>query len=332
MVSVQQRQLDGEQSRVDEPPAAALVRDLHALRIAAGTPSFTDLADAVSQTRAARGMLPAAARVARSSVYDLFRPDRKRVNPELVADVVRALGHAGDTAEQWRSRAAAANAGQQIPPSAPDDAASPAPEGGAQAPAALFAVVLCIAAVGINHALNFTATAAGLPIYLDMVGTAFAAFAFGPAAGIGVGVATNLIGNLMNGDMTGAWFAIVQIVGAVIWGVGFRRWFGRSWPRFALLNAVAALACTLTAVPIILFAFGGASSLEGVDLIGQQMLQLGLGFADAVVSANLLTSIVDKMLSGCAALGAVLLLARFGYGFPCGVNERLRELAPRRSR
>lgn len=144
----------------------------------------------------------------------------------------------------------------------------------------------------------------------------------------GVAAATNLVGNLVNGDLSGAWFAIVQVVGAVVWGVGFRRWFGRSWLRFVAFNVATGLACTLVAVPIILFAFGGASTLEGANALGGAMQQLGLGLVDAVASANLLTSMVDKLVSGFAALGVLVLLARSDYPLPAGIPERLRRLRP----
>ena len=112
------------------------------------------------------------------------------MNPELVADV-RAFGHPESVADDWRVRAAGANTGAEAAATAPGASTS-----ATVVPPALFAVVLCVASVGVNHA----------------------AFAFGPVAG--VGVATNLVGNLMNGDLSGAWFAIVQVVGAVVWGIG----------------------------------------------------------------------------------------------------------------
>lgn len=90
-----------------------------------------------------------------------------------------------------------------------------------------------------------------LPFYLDMTGTAIAANALGPWRAAGVGMATNVIGVIGS-----AWislsFALVNIVGAFMWGDGVRRWGrGRTLPRFFTLNVLTALACSVVAVPII---------------------------------------------------------------------------------
>lgn len=44
-------------------------------------------------SRAAAGTTAAAARIARSTVLDAFRLGRRRINPDLVAEIVVTLGH-----------------------------------------------------------------------------------------------------------------------------------------------------------------------------------------------------------------------------------------------
>src|SRR5690554_7436917 len=187
-----------------------LARDLQQLRLEAGAISYAELATRIAQLRESRGMSHAAAKVARSSVYDVFRPGRKRVNAELVGEIVRALGCGEEEVAAWRLRTVAAR----------DEAVQPFGRVAGAKPNrnVALAVVLCVAAVGLSQFLNFSVTALQLPLYLDMVGTALAAFAFGPWAGAAVGVATNLTGNLMHGDFSGWGFAFVQIAGAVVWG------------------------------------------------------------------------------------------------------------------
>jgi len=293
-----------------------LAAELQRLRLERGAPSYAQLASRITQARLAQGFLPAAASVAKSSVYDLFRPGRKRVNPELLAETVRALGCTEDQVRQWRRRAVAARADVVRP----YDTRTAAPVRGRSV---ALAVVLCIAAVGVSLFTNFTASALHVPLYLDMVGTAFAAFAFGPWVGAAVGVATNLTGNLMNGDFTGWGFAIVQVAGAVVWGYGFRGWFGRGPWRFLSLNVVVALVCSVVAVPVILVFFGGVSSLPGVATLAEAAQQLGASMSEALLSVNMLTSVVDKLISGCVALALVWLLARYGYALAGIVRERL---------
>ena len=299
-----------------------LAHDLQRLRLEAGAVSYTELATRVTQLRESRGMSQAAATVARSSVYDVFRPGRKRVNAELVGEIARALGCGEDEATAWRLRAAVAR----------DETVQLhgyRPGGAKRGRNAALAVVLCVAAVGLSQFVNFTASALQLPLYLDMVGTACAAFAFGPWAGVAVGVATNLTGNLMHGDFSGWGFALVQIAGAVVWGYGFRGWFGRSRLRFLLLNAVVAVVCALVAVPVILIFFGGVSSLSSVAALADAVQQLGTGLGGALFSVNMLTSLADKLISGYLALLIVWALAHYGFALTETVRVRLGMVQPR---
>jgi energy-coupling factor transport system substrate-specific component len=163
-----------------------------------------------------------------------------------------------------------------------------------------------------------------------MVGTAFAAFAFGPWAGAAVGVATNLTGNLMHGDFSGWGFAAVQVVGAVIWGYGIRGWFGRSPSRFLLLNAVVAVACSVVAVPVILLFFGGISSLSGAAALADAAQQMGIGVLGTLFSVNMLTSLADKLISGYLGLLIVWALAHYGFAITATVRVRLGLVQPHR--
>ncbi|TFD89904.1 hypothetical protein [Cryobacterium serini] len=81
-----------------------LVDDLQRLRMAVGDVSYAEIAARIARRRVVQGMSPAAARVARSSVFDAFGTGRRRINAELVAEIVRALGADDATAEVWRRR------------------------------------------------------------------------------------------------------------------------------------------------------------------------------------------------------------------------------------
>ncbi|MBY8884910.1 hypothetical protein K7472_08615 [Streptomyces sp. PTM05] len=69
-----------------------LVERLRLLRSDAGDPSYSEIVRRIADIRARRG-LPGAERVpGRITVYDCFRTGRRRMDAELLADVVRALG------------------------------------------------------------------------------------------------------------------------------------------------------------------------------------------------------------------------------------------------
>jgi energy-coupling factor transport system substrate-specific component len=140
--------------------------------------------------------------------------------------------------------------------------------------------------------------------YLDMVGTAVVAMALGPWRGAVVGVLTNVAGAVVDGP-TALPFALVNVVGALVWGYGVRRYgFGRSLHRFFGLNLVVAACCTLVAAPVLVLMYGGSVG-HGQDRLTYSFLALTHQLAISVGIGNLTTSVVDKVLSGFIALVAV---------------------------
>lgn len=86
---------------------------LRALRAWAGEPSFTEVARRVGALRSARGVPEQ--RPGRVTVYDVFRPGRTRLDVELLADVVRALGLGDDDVAAWRAAYRTASGGAPAP-------------------------------------------------------------------------------------------------------------------------------------------------------------------------------------------------------------------------
>lgn len=306
-----------------EPALDRLAKDLEALRISAGAVSYSDLAARIARNREAAGAAPAAAHIARSTVYDAFRVGRRRINPDLVAEIVLALTDDPGQAASWRARAIEDLTAQRrlrpVPPTAP--AARPSTPTDAAAASAtelpsqrtMLAVLIVVAAFALDNLGGQFVAQLGVPLYLDMVGTAIAAMALGPWYGVAAGLANNLLGSLLSGDPPSLWFALVNVVGALIWGYGVHRWgYGRGPLRFLSLNLIVAVACSVTAVPILVLVFGGSTGHPGQDAISPVLAALGTGLWGAVFSTNLLLSIADKLISGYLALLAVWIFGRTG--------------------
>lgn len=148
-----------------------------------------------------------------------------------------------------------------------------------------------------------------LPIYLDMVGTAIAAITLGPWRGAAVGGVTNVVGVAVGSGLVSLAFAVVNVVGGVIWGYGVRRFdLGRTLPRFLALNVLVAVACSAIAVPIIV-AYGGSVG-QGQDTITESFASLVHVDVVATGLANLLVSIGDKLITGFIALVVISTLPR----------------------
>lgn len=79
---------------------AALLRER---RIEAGSPSFSAITQRVAEAREARGVRASDRSPGRVTVYDCFRDGRRRVDVDLVLDIVSGLGGDADERRRWRS-------------------------------------------------------------------------------------------------------------------------------------------------------------------------------------------------------------------------------------
>ncbi len=287
-------------------PWDLLATELQRLRDSVGSPSYGAIAQQVTERRKAAGASEHAARVARSTVYDCFRPGRVRVNVTLVREIADVLGAPDSAVDEWiaRCREPRPTAPPPVEPAANPDAEAPhsaEPLG----PSRL--ALLVGGAVALNVAGGMFHQVLELPVFLDMVGTAIAAIALGPWWGALVGVLTNVAGVTTSGTMSLP-FMLVNVAGALTWGYGVCRWrLGRTLPRFFCLNLLVAAACTAVAVPLLLLLFDGSTG-HGQQSISATLMQLTGSQVVSVAGSNLVVSVGDKMISGFVALVAIAAL------------------------
>ena len=173
--------------------------------------------------------------------------------------------------------------------------------------AARIPLSVVVAMVPVAAALNvvggFINSALKLPTFLDMIGTAVVAFTLGPWWAALTGVITNLaLGFLQN--PVNLPFAACNVVGGLVWGYGVRWGMGKGYVRFFILNVIVAVLVSMTAVPIYLFVFGGATG-HFADIMTAVFLSMGQQLVVAVFSSNILSSLADKIISGFVALSIV---------------------------
>lgn len=165
-----------------------------------------------------------------------------------------------------------------------------------------------VALVPVAAALNIVGgqinTVLKLPTFLDMIGTAVVAIVLGPWWGALVGAITNIVSSFISGPI-GLPFAVVNVAGALVWGYGVRNlMMGRSFPLYFILNLIVALVCTLFAVPIYVFIFGGATG-HFSDMMTAAFLAAGQNLITSVFSSNIIVSLADKVISGFVALAII---------------------------
>lgn len=294
---------------MDRSPWDSVAAHLRELRAEAGDPSYADIAQRITTARVERGVGEHAARVARTTVYDAFRAGRRRIDAVLVTDIARALGADAATADRWlvEARAEARRTDPAPEPApVPEPSPEPVPEREPEpepAPVPRGLVLVLVGSVLLNLLGRACVSVLDLPLYLDMAGTAVASLVLGPWWGVLVGVATNGLGSVGNGP---SWaFALVNVVGALVWGYGARRLgLGRTLPRFFLLNVLVALACTAVASVILLVLYGGSIG-HAQDTVARTVEDLLGHRAVAVTIGNAVTSVADKVISGFVALTVI---------------------------
>ncbi|MBM7500557.1 energy-coupling factor transport system substrate-specific component [Brachybacterium muris] len=267
----------------------ALAEDLRALRHAAGSPSFTEIAVRVGQVREARGTDPGRARPARTTVYDTFRAGRSRMDGALVADIAEALD--APDPRSWRDRCGRiqhALEESRLRPIATDDvddeptrdptpdaepgpvpAADPLPPAPADpAPAQGTRLLLLAGCVVLNLVGILVIRATGLPLYFDTIGIAVAAL-------------------------------------ALVWGYVWRhlRQRGALTPPIGL-HLLVGLCCSVVATPMLwlrFHGFGGHTAGQLQNIFNGRIEPEWV----TVFLTNLSTSMPDKLLSGVIAVAVI---------------------------
>jgi hypothetical protein len=152
---------------------------------------------------------------------------------------------------------------------------------------------------------GFAAKTLAIPIvYLDTVGTFVAAVVLGPWWGAAAGATYNVVASLTFDP--GTWpFAAVSVVVALLWGYGIRALgLGRSAWSFLGLGIVVAVVSAVSASPIVLWLYGGATG-SASDTITFLFELVGLDQGLSVFVSNLVSNSADKLIAGSVGLALV---------------------------
>ena len=166
-----------------------------------------------------------------------------------------------------------------------------------------YVVALVPVAAALNIVGGYINDVLRLPIFLDMIGTAVVAIVLGPWWGALVGAITNIVSSFISGPISLP-FAACNVVGALVWGYAHQfGWMRKQW-SFFLVNIAVAFFVSLTAVPIYVFVFGGATG-HFADLMTAAFVGMGQNLIVSVFSSNILVSLADKIIAGYVALAII---------------------------
>lgn len=166
-----------------------------------------------------------------------------------------------------------------------------------------YVVALIPAAVALNVVGSFINDALRLPLFLDMIGTAVVAITIGPWWGALAGALTNTVLGFISSPISLP-FAVANVTGALVWGYGVRWGMGRTMVRYFILSLIVAVMVSLSAVPIYIFVFGGATG-HFSDLMTAAFVGMGQQLFVAVFSSNIIVSLADKIVASFLALAII---------------------------
>jgi energy-coupling factor transport system substrate-specific component len=179
-----------------------------------------------------------------------------------------------------------------------------------------YLLAFCGLAVAINVLGGSVVSGLKIPLlFLDAVGTIFAAVVFGPAAGFLVGLITNLVLGVTTGP-TNIPFGLVN--GAMGLVVGFiARRYQFNLVTAAVTGVILAIVAPLIGTPIAVAVYGGLTG-GGMDVFVLWLQKSGAGIFAAAFVPRVISNLVDKILS-CILIAVILqqlpksLLERIGY-------------------
>lgn len=170
---------------------------------------------------------------------------------------------------------------------------------------AAYTVILIVIGVVINRVINTLAGAVGLPLYLDSIGTMFAAVVGGLFPGMFVGFITNMLGGLS--DTSTFYYGTINVLIALIAGVAADRgYFNKFYKVFALIPFYLLLSVPCSFLTYILFEFQVGDNVAS-DTVNR-FCAMGLPVLAAQILGDFCIELPDKMISLIAAFILVKLV------------------------
>lgn len=158
----------------------------------------------------------------------------------------------------------------------------------------LMVILLIPVAIAINIVGGQMTSMLKIPVDLDMIGVLLVGALAGPIPAALTGVLTNLI----NGVMDPSWlpYAFCSFFIGITAGLLSKyNMMNKIW-KLAISGIIIALVATITATPITVFFFGGATG-GGASMIAAGLMATGKKILESVLSVYIVTETIGKMIS-----------------------------------
>lgn len=180
----------------------------------------------------------------------------------------------------------------------------------------MLAILVIPVAVAVNFVGGQLASMLKLPMYLDTIGTIFAAMLCGPWVGAVGGGLTNIVLGFTN--PVNFWYIPVNVIAGLTTGWMSRKgWFTK--PVTTIVGIVAmAIISVVASAPVTVLVFGGVTG-GGTSLVTAALMATGTNIWAAFFSTDGIFTIIDRLISYVICIGVIKVIpARTLVKFGCG--------------
>lgn len=158
-----------------------------------------------------------------------------------------------------------------------------------------FVIIVCAFAAAINIVLGTLVAQLKIPlIFLDTMGTIFAAIYFGPWYGAGVGAISNIITGMIFSPKDIP-FLLVNVAAGLIVGYIAKK-YGYSLITAIVTGLILSVVCPLIGSPISIWLYGGITG-SGNDFLVLLLRQTGSDIFTSTFIPRITGNIIDKIAS-----------------------------------
>jgi energy-coupling factor transport system substrate-specific component len=163
-------------------------------------------------------------------------------------------------------------------------------------------MIFCALAIAMNIILGIITSSLKLPLYLDTIGTIFAAVYFGPWYGATVGALTNILTGIIFNPKDILFLLVSVAVGLIVGFIAKKFNFGLV--SAVVTGLILSVVCPLIGTPIGIWVYGGLTG-TGTDFLFMWLQEVGNNIFVSSFIAKVLNNILDKV-GSCILVWALI--------------------------
>lgn len=182
----------------------------------------------------------------------------------------------------------------------------------------MLALLIIPVGVAVNFVGGQLASILKLPMYLDTIGTIFAAMLCGPWVGAVAGGLTNVVTGIAN--PVNFAFIPVNVLAGLVTGFLARRQMFATWWKWIISMFIMAAVSIISSAPIVVIMFGGVTG-SGTSLITAAAMAAGANIWAAFFGTEGIFTVLDRIISFVICWAVIKVIPpRTLVKFGCGSN------------